>query len=261
VLLRLLAHILGRGFTATFRPNELTVSKYDEDKAKRSLNKLEGTRLATVDESLGSNLNLPILKLISGGDNISAARMRQDDRQFKPSHKLLLPTNERPDLPNDPAFRGRVYFVPFLADFSDRAKQDPNLETTLVAEAPGILARLIALCPDVIEKGLQAPSIVTDATSELLEENDLAKQFEEDMLNDAPGKNVSFDAMETAVNSWLVGGASGGLTVRGYGINKQAERIMAELKAMHTYKRLRPEGKTGRRVYFFLNVDLAEESG
>ena len=34
-------------------------------------------------------------------------------RQFKPTHKLVLPTNEKPQLPNDPAFRGRVYFVPF----------------------------------------------------------------------------------------------------------------------------------------------------
>ena len=49
-----------------------------------------------------------------------------------------------------------------------------------MAEAPGILAKLIALCPDVIENGLQAPAIVTNATSDLLEENDLAEQFEED---------------------------------------------------------------------------------
>jgi len=249
---------LGRGFTATFRPNELTVSKYDEDKAKRSLNKLEGTRLATVDESLGSNLNLPLLKLMSGGDVLSAARMRQDDRQFKPSHKLVLPTNEKPDLPNDPAFRGRVYFVPFLADYSDRAKQDLELETTLAAEAPGILAHLIALSPDVIANGLRAPKTVTDATSELLEENDLAKQFQEDMLTDAPGVNVSFDVMEDAVQTWLIGSA-GGLTVRSYGQNKQADRIIAELKARYQYKRLRPEGKNGRRVYFFLNVRLPEK--
>jgi putative DNA primase/helicase len=259
VLLRLLAYILGRGLTATFRPNELTVSRYDEDKARRSFNKLEGTRLATVDESLGSNLNLPILKLMSGGDTLSAARMRQDDRQFKPSHKLILPTNEKPELPNDPAFQGRTYFVPFLADFRDRSKQDPNLEATLRAEAPGILARLIALCPDVVANGLQAPKTVTDATAELLEENDVAKQFQEDMLIDAPGQNVSFDAMESAVNTWLMGGASRGLIAHAHGPNRQAERIIAELKARYTYKRLRPYGNRNRRVYFFLNVTLREE--
>jgi putative DNA primase/helicase len=254
VLLRLMAYILGRGFTATFRPNELAVSRYDEDKARRSFNKLEGARLATVDESLGSNLNLPILKLMSGGDTLSAARMRQDDRQFKPTHKLILPTNEKPELPNDPAFQGRTYFVPFLADFRDPNKQDPHLETTLRAEAPGIVARLIALCPDVIANGLQAPKTVTEATAELLEENDLAKQFQEDVLIDAPGENLPFDEMEMAVNKWLMGGA-----VHAPGQNRQAERIIAELKARYTYKRLRPDGNRNRKVYFFLNVGLREE--
>ena len=36
--------------------------------------------------------------------------MRQDDRQFKPTHKLILPH----DLPNDPAFRGRSISYRFL---------------------------------------------------------------------------------------------------------------------------------------------------
>jgi len=262
VLLRLLASILGRGFTATFRPNELTVSKYDEDKAKRSLNKLEGTRLATVDESLGSNLNLPLLKLMSGGDVLSAARMRQDDRQFKPSHKLILPTNEKPDLPNDPAFRGRVFFVPFLADYSDRAKQDLELENTLAQEAPGILAQFIALCPDVIANGLQAPKTVTDATSELLEENDLTKQFQEDVLTDAPDSNVSFDEMQTAIHKSVTGGSGmyqTGVTSQRHAMDGQAQRILAELKARLPHKRLRPEGKHGRRIYFFLNVALKSD--
>jgi len=98
---------------------------------------------------------------------------------------------------------------------------------------------------------------VTDATSELLEESDLAKQFEEDMLTKTPGNNISFDDMEDAVQSWLTGGgASAGLPVRAYGNSKETAQIMAELKARYPYKRLRPEGKAGRRVYFFLNVSL-----
>ena len=187
-----------------------------------------------MDESLGSNLNLPILKLMSGGDTLSAARMRQDDRQFKPSHKLILPTNEKPELPNDPAFQGRTYFVPFLADFRDPSKQDPNLEATLRAEAPGILARLIALCPDVIANGLQAPKTVTDATAELLEENDLAQQFQEDMLIDyARPKCLIRRDGECALTrgSWA---ALARHDVRARGQNKHAERIIAELKvAVH----------------------------
>ncbi|MGD0791814.1 MAG: phage/plasmid primase, P4 family [Terriglobales bacterium] len=259
-LLRIMLFILGEVFADTFRPRELTKPRNDDDKAKRSLNKLEGRRLITADESVGSNLDLSLLKVMSGGDKLSAARMRQDDRQFKPTHKLILPTNDKPDLPNDPAFQGRTHFVPFLADYRDPKKQDPNLDATLQAEAPGILAQLIRLCPDVIANGLRAPKTVMDATAELLEENDLAKQFQEDTLTDAPGKHVSFEAMEQAIETWLSGAEAGPLTVRVHGQNRQAERIMAELKVRYSYKRMRPEGKHGRQVRCFLDVTFREES-
>lgn len=258
VLLRLMLRILGKTFADSFRHRELTKPKNDDDRAKRSLNKLEGRRLVTVDEAVGNNLDLAMLKILSGGDTISAARMRQDDRQFRPTHKLILPTNERPDLPNDPAFQGRTHFVPFLADFSDPKKQDPNLEARLQAEAPGILAQLIRLCPSVIADGLRAPKVVTNATAELLEENDVTKQFQEDVLTDAPGQNVSFEAMEGAVQSWLSGGSGGPLHVHSRDHDRQVEKILTELKAKFAYKRLR-EGNRNRRVYFFVGVSFKAE--
>lgn len=257
VLLRLLSRILGKTFTCTFRPNELTASKYNEDKAMRSFNKLEGKRLATIDESVGSDLNLSVLKLMSGGDALSAAKMRQDERQFSPTHKNIFPTNEKPELPNDQAFQGRTFFVPFKADYSDRAKQDATLETKLSAEAPGILEQLISLCPDVIANGLRPPAIVLDATSELLQENDIATQFREDMLVDTVANNVALADMESAVQKWLNGG-TGGLTVRASHYAGGIDRVIAGLKVKYEYKRIRPEGKQGRRVYHFLDVALRE---
>jgi P4 family phage/plasmid primase-like protien len=255
VLLRLLSRILGKTFTCTFRPNELTASKYNEDKAMRSFNKLEGKRLATIDESVGSNLNLSVLKLMSGGDELSAAKMRQDERQFSPTHKNIFPTNEKPELPNDQAFQGRTFFVPFKADYSDRAKQDATLETTLSAEAPGILAQLVSICPDVIVNGLRPPAIVLDATSELLQENDIATQFREDVLMDTVGQNVALTDMETAIQKWLNGGTGVVARASQYG---GVDRVLDGLKARYEYKRLRPDGKHGRRVYHFLDVAFCE---
>jgi putative DNA primase/helicase len=259
VLLRLLSHILGHSFVAVFRPGEVTVSKFDEDRAKRSLSKLEDARLAMVDESVGGNLNLPLLKLMSGGDRIAAAKMRQDDRTFMPTHKLILPTNERPELPNSAAFGGRLFFVPFLADYSDRSKQDAELEITLAREAPGILARLIQQCPDVITNGLQEPEMVKAASRAVLEENDRAKQFQEDMLADVPGSNVTGEEMRTAIYQWLNGSTGG--QIRSIRIEAQVDEILTELKAkfQDRYKRLRPEGRTGRRIYYFLDVAVREE--
>ena len=258
-LLRILSHILGDVFADTFRPRELTKTKDGSDGSqKRSLSKLEGRRLMTADEAVGTNLDLSLLKTISGGGKLSAARMRENDRQFQQTHKLILPTNDKPELPNDPAFQGRTYFVPFLADFRDVTKQDPELDAKLQSEAPGILAHLIAICPEVIANGLQAPKTVTDATAELLEENDLVSQFRDDMLFDAPGKNISFDAMERAVDSWLTG-YSGNLVADYHRNGRDSQKVLAGLKMTYLYKRLRPEGKAGRQVYHFLSVGLRVE--
>jgi phage/plasmid-associated DNA primase len=109
-----MSRILGEGvFAVGLRPSEITSNtREDSDSAKRTFAKFEGMRLATVQETVGSRLNLPVLKILSGGDTLSGAKMRQDDVQFAPTHKLLLPTNDKPDVPADPAFRGRVSLHP-----------------------------------------------------------------------------------------------------------------------------------------------------
>lgn len=269
-LLRLMTYVLSTQFVGILRGAELVVSKYDSDRAKRTYNKLEGARLATTSEAVGENLNLQMLKEMTGGDRLASAKMRQDERTFAPTHKLVLPTNERPVLPNDAAFKGRVYFVPFLADFTDRKKQDPELEPTMQREAPGFLAKLIALSPDVIAhiNALPAPQSVLEATTEMFEENDLAGQFKDDMFEATPGRHLSFDAAQQAAQDWLIDApprkekTSGimvvGVTQNYHERNKQIAQIMTGLKTRYVYKRLRPEGTRGRRVFHFLDVSLKE---
>ena len=274
-LTRLMIHILGTQFVGVLRGTELIVSKYDSDRAKRTYNKLEGARLATTSEAVGENLNLQMLKEMTGGDRLASAKMRQDDRTFAPTHKLILPTNERPVLPNDAAFKGRVYFVPFRADFTDRAKQDPELEPTMQREAPGFLAKLIALCPEVIANinTLSAPQSVLDSTREMLEENDLAGQFKEDMLESTPGKHLSFEAAQNAALDWLTEmpsdsekpeKSSGIIPVSAtqnyHERNRQMAQIISGLKAKFIYKRIRPDVRErGRKIFHFLDVSLKKK--
>ena len=177
VLLRMMTAILGDGrFAWPLRPSEITVSKFGDDASKRTFSQLKGKRLVTVNESVSGNLNHSMLKLMSGGDALSGSRMRQDAVVFKPTHKVLLPTNDRPQLPADPAFRGRVHMIPFRADFTGR--EDRTLDHTLQhAELPGILYRLTTLCPDVIENGLRPPASVLSETDQLFAELDVTKQF------------------------------------------------------------------------------------
>jgi len=252
VLLRLMMKILGEGvFAVSLRPSEVTAnSREDSDSAKRTFAKFEGMRLATVQETVGSRLNLPVLKILSGGDTLSGAKMRQDDVQFAPTHKLLLPTNDKPDLPADPAFRGRVHFIPFLADYSDVSKQDKRLESDLQVEAAGVLHKLITVCPDVIQNGLRAPRSVRDATHELFEDLDVTKQFIEERIHEGPTCFVSRADMEIAIRQWV------GFVV-GDG-DRRVTQILDGLRAQFRYERRRAE--SGERPWCFVGVEVAAKA-
>jgi P4 family phage/plasmid primase-like protien len=203
VLIRTLTAILGDGkFAWPLRPSEITVSKFGDEAMKRTFASLKGKRLVTVTESVAGNLNTSMLKLMSGGDALSGARMRQDSETFKPTHKVLLPTNDRPQLPADPAFRGRVHMIPFLANFTGR--EDRSLDHTLqYVELPGILHRLITLCPDVIENGLRPPASVLAETDQLFSELDVTKQFRDDCLESVADAETLAADMESAVEQWI----------------------------------------------------------
>jgi putative DNA primase/helicase len=266
VLIRMLTAILGDGkFAWPLRPSEITVSKFGDDAMKRTFSSLEGKRLVTVNESVSGNLNTSMLKLMSGGDTLSGARMRQDTRAFKPTHKVLLPTNDRPQLPADPAFRGRVHMIPFLANFTGR--EDSTLDHTLQhVELPGILYRLITLCPDVIENGLRPPASVLAETDQLFTELDVTKQFRDDCLESDPSAETAAVEMEKAVGEWLCAQSAAGMTVVvSPGRDDTAETILKELRHQPDikYMRLRRDGEskqgTGQgRGWVYVGVRLRD---
>jgi putative DNA primase/helicase len=153
-----------------------------------------------VQEAVASNLDFALLKVLSGGDTVSAAAMRENARQIKPTWKLFLTTNEQPVFPADAAFRARVHLVPFRADFSEAP--ETSIDATLRKELPGILAELIALCPSVIRDGLKRPSAVRVSTDELFAELDIAARFQADCLMSAPDEAVAVADVSTAAIVW-----------------------------------------------------------
>ncbi len=263
VLIRTLTAILGEGkFAWPLRPSEITVSKFGDEAMKRTFANLKGKGLVTVTESVAGNLNTSMLKLMSGGDALSGARMRQDQEVFKPTHKVLLPTNDRPQLPADPAFRGRVHMIPFAANFTGR--EDRNLDHTLQnAELPGILHRFITLCPDVIENGLRPPASVLAETDQLFTELDVTKQFRDECLDSDTDAETPAVEMDKAVGVWLREQSAAGLVVSTSAHESQAEVILRELKHQPDikYVRLRRDqnhaSEAGRgKAWFYVGVRL-----
>jgi putative DNA primase/helicase len=135
---------------------------------------LFGKRLVIAMETDdGARLNEPRIKELTGGDPITARRMREDFWTFAPTHKLILCTNHRPRLTGrDHAIARRMRLVPFIRRFAE-SEQDKTLPEKLRAEAPGILAWLVAGCLDWQRHGLPMPPQVKAATGEYLTSEDL----------------------------------------------------------------------------------------
>ncbi len=230
VLLRLLSKILrGEPFVANIRPEELEFRRGAEDKAKRLFGRLKGARLAFTSETVSGGLDWTLLKLLTGGDALAGAKVYQDDVSFDPSHTLILTTNERPVLPATAAFKGRLRFVPFRADFSGR--EDLRLEDSLAAEMPGILWRLIKLAPTIFD-GDKPPAAVVHATQDVIDENDVAAPFIEECLIGDPSAVTRVPDMEAAIEQWR------GLRVGG----SDARRVMDGVKTRWQHGRQRVDG-------------------
>lgn len=259
---RLLTKILGK-MSWSLRPQQLTVSRFNFDDGKRMLSNFQGKRLITCNESIGGNLNLPLLKMISGGDELTGAKMRQDEVQFRPTHKVLLPTNEKPQLPADNAFLGRTRMIPFNASFVGR--EDLTLEDRLARELPGILHKLIATCPDVISNGLQEPGCVLDSTAAYFQERDITTPFVDECLNVTEGGRVRVTDMDERVGKWLSEQRRSGVVASSESDDTQYATILRDLAVRFPKNRARDDSsgkdavKGNTRVLWYTGCELRTE--
>ena len=146
-------------------------------------------RLVLASESEeGRRFNESLIKWLTGGDAITAHRMRMDDHTFKPTFKLLLSGNSVPHLKSvsDGAMKRRVHLIEYAAPIAEEDR-DSTLKARLVEEYPAILATLIRGCVDWIDcHGLGKPESVTASVESYLEGEDSFLAFiEENVQRDA----------------------------------------------------------------------------
>ena len=126
------------------------------------------------------------MKQLTGGDPVTARRMREDFWQYQPEFKLWLATNHKPQIRGtDHAIWRRIRLIPFDVTFhapetGKTPQQDPTLPARLREEAAGILAWAVRGCLAWQREGLKAPQAIRDATEGYRAEMDvLAAFFEE----------------------------------------------------------------------------------
>ena len=138
--------------------------------AQPHLVSLRGKRIAYTSETAdGDQMSAAQVKLITGGDAITARDLYEKQVTFTPSHTLFVATNRRPHASaDDDALWERVKVLDFKARFLEdpdptkpnEQKHDLALLDTLALEAPGILAWLVRGHMAYQKDGLGTPASV-----------------------------------------------------------------------------------------------------
>ncbi|MEW1685747.1 phage/plasmid primase, P4 family [Streptomyces sp. NPDC093594] len=143
VLLDVMMQVLGDYANAA--PPGFLMEKGKFTEHSTELTELHGRRIVVCSElKPNDKFNEARVKLLTGGDKITARRMRQNFFSFTPTHKLWLLGNHRPEVHTGGyAFWRRIRLIPFERKVPDYRKID-NLAAELVQEeGPGILHWLV----------------------------------------------------------------------------------------------------------------------
>ena len=198
------AAALGPDYAASAAPDLLI--KHGRDRHPTELADLHGRRFVScVETGNGADLNENLVKSLSGGDTIKARRCREDFWEFRPTHKVILCTNHKPEIDGtDNALWRRLRLVPFSQKFwnpDDGVQGEPNLKinkqmrdllrTPEVSTA--ILAWAVRGCLAWRRDALGMPKTVSDASKEYRNDSDVIGQFiaEQCVTDDAAKARVS----------------------------------------------------------------------
>ncbi|GAA2469439.1 phage/plasmid primase, P4 family [Streptomyces mauvecolor] len=143
VLLDVMTQI--HGDYALAAPPGFLMEKGNYSEHSTELTELHGRRIVVCSElKPNDKFDEARVKLLTGGDRITARRMRQDYFSFNPTHKLWLLGNHRPEVgTGGQAFWRRIRLIPFERVVPTERKIDNLAPELVTSEGPGILHWLI----------------------------------------------------------------------------------------------------------------------
>jgi putative DNA primase/helicase len=165
------------GDYATATPTE-TFMKKSGDQYTNDVARLRGTRFVTTTEvEQGRRLAEPLIKKITGNDDMTARFLYGEFFNYLPTFKIFMATNHKPVIKGtDHGIWRRIKLIPFTTRIPEE-KQDKHLELKLREEASGILNWLLEGIAQWKKEGLKAPKAVLFATDEYRGEMDVIGNF------------------------------------------------------------------------------------
>jgi putative DNA primase/helicase len=183
----------------------LAMSKHGADTPQDEVAGLHGCRFLFGSETQeGVRLNEKFIKDLTGGDTVHGRQLYKEGVQFRPTCKLWMFGNHRPDIcGTDHGIWRRVQLVPFTATITAE-EIDKDLPAKLCTELPGILNWAIAGLRQWETAGLAAPRCVTSATAEYQSDQDILGDFINDNVNSVHGATTTKPAMYKSYQRWAI---------------------------------------------------------
>jgi putative DNA primase/helicase len=172
---RVLGEVMG-GYAKTLRAASLQAKNMDA--IPQDIAKLKGARVAFVHETAeNKRWDENLMKELTGGNEVTARFMRQDEFTFMPQFKLWICGNHKPDIISyDRSWARRFRLLPFERSVPEE-KVDEKLKGTLSKEAPGVLAKMVRYCVEWRSKGLPIASVMKKEMEIYKEESDSVGRF------------------------------------------------------------------------------------
>jgi putative DNA primase/helicase len=190
----------------------------------------------------GRRIDAAMVKELTGGDTLTVRDMYARPVTFKPSHTVLLMTNNKPHIPaEDIAIWERIILVPYEQRFIDHPdankpnehQADKYLKNKLEDEASGILAWLVRGCLEWQRQGLNIPKKLQDATNDYKTSEDAITQFIDERCKVSPSLSIKASDLYQGYRDWAY--ANGENAMSGQAFGRRIKRRFTTIKNNNIY--------------------------
>ena len=197
-----LRKVLGNDYAAEAAPDILMTKDKSSHPTERA--DLAGKRMVTtIEVEDGRRLAENFVKQLTGGDELKVRRMRENFWTLKPTWKIFLATNNKPEVKGmDFGLWRRIKLIPFSVTIPE-AGMDRTLPEKLAQEASGILSWAVRGCVEWKASGLNDPPAVHEATTEYKADTDVMGKFFSDCCVILPGLRAQGGQLYEIFRNWF----------------------------------------------------------
>lgn len=153
---------------------------------REDIARFEGRRLATCSEiGAKDTIDEPLLKGLSGGDQVTGRLLHQNSTEFSNTAKIILSINFLPEIEGAGyGIERRLEVIPLNRTFKGD-DIDKELKERLLEEKQGILALLVQHAKRYLDAGMMVPpQEVVDATAEYVQNGNSVKRFKKECCDE-----------------------------------------------------------------------------